>query len=120
MKVAIASRIHPASVGGLAAYQRELASGLQSLFRINGQFLSVHEGPQRIAKSAGGQAGTEEVLQAGMVLSNEPGYYKAGAFGIRIENLLLITPVDPPPSGAAVGPLPGPARRSLWRRLPCV
>lgn len=41
MKVAIASRIHPASVGGLAAYQRELASSLQSRFRINGQFLSV-------------------------------------------------------------------------------
>ncbi|MBE2286300.1 MAG: glycosyltransferase family 4 protein [Prosthecobacter sp.] len=41
MKVAIASRIHPASVGGLAAYQRELASGLQSFCRINGHFLSV-------------------------------------------------------------------------------
>lgn len=41
MKVAIASRIHPASVGGLAAYQRQLASGLQSFCRINGHFLSV-------------------------------------------------------------------------------
>lgn len=41
MKVAIASRIHPASVGGLAAYQRELASGLQSFCRIKGHFLSV-------------------------------------------------------------------------------
>ncbi len=57
-----------------------------------GSFLAVHEGPQRIAKSAGGQAGTDEPLQAGMFLSNEPGYYKAGAFGIRIENLVLVEP----------------------------
>jgi Xaa-Pro aminopeptidase len=55
-----------------------------------GSFLAVHEGPQRIAKSAGGQAGTEEVLHAGMFLSNEPGYYKAGEYGIRIENLVLV------------------------------
>jgi Xaa-Pro aminopeptidase len=55
-----------------------------------GAFLAVHEGPQRIAKSAGGQAGTEQVLIAGMFLSNEPGYYKAGEFGIRIENLVLV------------------------------
>ena len=59
-----------------------------------GHFLAVHEGPQRIAKSAGGQAGTEEPLCAGMILSNEPGYYKAGAFGIRIENLILVVPRD--------------------------
>ena len=55
-----------------------------------GAFLSVHEGPQRIAKSSGGQAGTGQELLAGMILSNEPGYYKAGAFGIRIENLVLV------------------------------
>ncbi len=55
-----------------------------------GAFLSVHEGPQRIAKSSGGQAGTEEVLLPGMILSNEPGYYKPGHFGIRIENLVLV------------------------------
>jgi Xaa-Pro aminopeptidase len=55
-----------------------------------GAFLSVHEGPQRIAKSAGGQAGTGEVLLPGMFLSNEPGYYKTGAYGIRIENLVLV------------------------------
>ncbi|HMT44530.1 MAG TPA: aminopeptidase family protein P, partial [Chakrabartia sp.] len=55
-----------------------------------GSFLSVHEGPQRIAKSAGGQAGTEQELFAGMILSNEPGYYKPGAFGIRTENLVLV------------------------------
>jgi len=57
-----------------------------------GSFLSVHEGPQRIAKAAGGQAGTGQELLVGMILSNEPGYYKAGDFGIRIENLVLVEP----------------------------
>lgn len=55
-----------------------------------GSFLSVHEGPQRISKAAGGQAGTEQKLLPGMILSNEPGYYKAGEYGIRIENLVLV------------------------------
>ncbi len=59
-----------------------------------GSFLSVHEGPQRIAKAAGGQAGTGQELLAGMILSNEPGYYKAGEYGIRIENLVLVEPRD--------------------------
>ncbi|WP_298307075.1 aminopeptidase P family protein [uncultured Erythrobacter sp.] len=54
-----------------------------------GSFLAVHEGPQRIAKPTGGQAGTSAELHAGMILSNEPGYYKPDAFGIRIENLVL-------------------------------
>ncbi|MBD8908426.1 aminopeptidase P family protein [Methylorubrum zatmanii] len=49
-----------------------------------GAFLSVHEGPQRIAKT-----GTV-ALKPGMILSNEPGYYRAGAYGIRIENLILV------------------------------
>jgi Xaa-Pro aminopeptidase len=49
-----------------------------------GSYLSVHEGPQRIAKS-----GTT-ALAPGMIISNEPGYYAAGAFGIRIENLLVV------------------------------
>jgi Xaa-Pro aminopeptidase len=57
-----------------------------------GAFLAVHEGPQRIAKARGGQAGTEQELLAGMILSNEPGYYKTGAYGIRIENLVLVEP----------------------------
>ena len=57
-----------------------------------GSFLSVHEGPQRIAKPGGAQAGTGEPLLAGMFLSNEPGYYKAGEYGIRIENLVLVEP----------------------------
>ena len=50
----------------------------------------MHEGPQRIAKPGGGQAGTAQELFAGMIISNEPGYYKQGAFGIRIENLVLV------------------------------
>ena len=50
-----------------------------------GSYLNVHEGPQRIAKRAAGQP-----LRPGMVVSNEPGYYKTGAYGIRIENLLLV------------------------------
>ncbi|OZA94024.1 MAG: X-Pro aminopeptidase [Erythrobacter sp. 34-65-8] len=57
-----------------------------------GSYLSVHEGPQRIAKATGGQAGTTQELHAGMILSNEPGYYKAGDYGIRIENLVLVEP----------------------------
>ncbi len=57
-----------------------------------GSFLSVHEGPQRIAKSTGAQSGTDQELLAGMILSNEPGYYKAGEYGIRIENLVLVEP----------------------------
>ena len=55
-----------------------------------GSFLAVHEGPQRIAKAAGGQAGTGQELMAGMLLSNEPGYYQRGGYGIRIENLVLV------------------------------
>ncbi|TCL93867.1 Xaa-Pro aminopeptidase [Rhizobium sp. PP-WC-2G-219] len=49
-----------------------------------GSYLSVHEGPQRISR-----AGMQELLP-GMILSNEPGYYRPGAFGIRIENLLHV------------------------------
>jgi Xaa-Pro aminopeptidase len=55
-----------------------------------GSYLSVHEGPQRISK-----LGTTP-LEPGMILSNEPGYYKAGAFGVRIENLVLVQPVELP------------------------
>jgi Xaa-Pro aminopeptidase len=55
-----------------------------------GSFLAVHEGPQRIAKPRGGQAGTEQELLPGMILSNEPGYYKTGEYGIRVENLVLV------------------------------
>ncbi len=50
-----------------------------------GSYLSVHEGPQRIAKTG------ITPLEPGMILSNEPGYYKAGEYGIRIENLIIVT-----------------------------
>ncbi|WP_294539521.1 aminopeptidase P family protein [uncultured Rhodoblastus sp.] len=49
-----------------------------------GSYLSVHEGPQRISKLGGA------TLEPGMILSNEPGYYREGAFGIRIENLVAV------------------------------
>lgn len=51
-----------------------------------GSYLGVHEGPQRIAKPANAVA-----LRSGMIVSNEPGYYKEGAYGIRIENLQFVT-----------------------------
>lgn len=59
-----------------------------------GSFLSVHEGPQRISPAGSSQAGGDEPLQAGMILSNEPGYYKTGEYGIRVENLVLVVPVE--------------------------
>lgn len=55
-----------------------------------GSFLGVHEGPQRIAKSPSAQA-----LKPGMIISNEPGYYKSGEYGIRIENLVVVSPGAP-------------------------
>jgi Xaa-Pro aminopeptidase len=59
-----------------------------------GSFLAVHEGPQRIAPAGSSQSGGDEPLKAGMLLSNEPGYYKTGEYGIRIENLVLVTPQE--------------------------
>jgi len=59
-----------------------------------GSYLGVHEGPQRIAKAPNAVA-----LRPGMILSNEPGYYKEGAYGIRIENLQFVTPAEPIPGG---------------------
>jgi len=53
-----------------------------------GSYLSVHEGPQGISRRS------EVALQQGMILSNEPGYYREGAFGIRIENLIVV--IDAP------------------------
>jgi len=55
-----------------------------------GSYLAVHEGPQRISPATSAQAGGDEPLQAGMLISNEPGYYKSGEYGIRIENLVLV------------------------------
>lgn len=58
-----------------------------------GSYLSVHEGPARLSK-AGAVA-----LEAGMILSNEPGFYARDQFGIRIENLVVVTPAQPVPGG---------------------
>jgi Xaa-Pro aminopeptidase len=58
-----------------------------------GSYLSVHEGPQRISKVPNRVA-----LKPGMIVSNEPGYYKPKAYGIRIENLVAVQPADPLPS----------------------
>lgn len=54
-----------------------------------GYFLSVHEGPQNI-----GQAGSTVALEVGMTLSNEPGLYRDGKYGIRIENLITVIPAE--------------------------
>jgi Xaa-Pro aminopeptidase len=57
-----------------------------------GSYLGVHEGPQRISK-----VGSTVALRPGMVVSNEPGYYKPGAYGIRIENLVAVVEAAAPP-----------------------
>lgn len=54
-----------------------------------GSYLDVHEGPQRISKAI-----STVSLQPGMIISNEPGYYKEDAYGIRIENLVTVVPID--------------------------
>jgi Xaa-Pro aminopeptidase len=59
-----------------------------------GSYLGVHEGPQRISKAPNSVG-----LRPGMIVSNEPGYYKTGAFGIRIENLQVVTAAKPIPGG---------------------
>ena len=56
-----------------------------------GHYLNVHEGPQRISKM-----GNTVSLQPGMIISNEPGYYKAEAYGIRIENLVAVQKTQEP------------------------
>lgn len=58
-----------------------------------GVFLCVHEGPQRLSRTG------EVVLEPGMILSNEPGFYKEGAFGIRIENLIVTRQAAVPEGG---------------------
>ncbi|WP_324828664.1 aminopeptidase P family protein [Qipengyuania zhejiangensis] len=68
-----------------------------------GSYLSVHEGPQRISKPGGAFPGSETPLRAGMILSNEPGYYKAGEYGIRIENLVLVVPAPIESEGDYLG-----------------
>ena len=59
-----------------------------------GSYLGVHEGPQGISARAG-----PVKLRPGMVVSNEPGYYKTGAYGIRIENLVTVVDLGTPEGG---------------------
>ena len=59
-----------------------------------GSYLGVHEGPQKIAKT-----GNSQPLLTGMILSNEPGYYREGHWGIRIETLQVVTEPTPIPGG---------------------
>lgn len=65
-----------------------------------GSYLNVHEGPQRISKAANSVA-----LAPGMIISNEPGYYKTGEYGIRIENLVAVIEADT--QGAGDSPILG-------------
>jgi Xaa-Pro aminopeptidase len=95
--VAVAQAIFPRGTRGgqldILARQFLWAAGLDYAHGTGhgvGAYLSVHEGPQRIATFGGG----DEPLQPGMILSDEPGYYKAGEYGIRIENLILTVALD--------------------------
>jgi Xaa-Pro aminopeptidase len=96
--IAIARAIFPEATTGaqLDSFARQFlwAQGLDFDHGTGhgvGSYLSVHEGPARISK-----LGTA-ALKPGMILSNEPGYYKAGAYGIRIENLVLVVAAAPVP-----------------------
>lgn len=99
--IALARAVFPKGTAGsqLDSFARQFlwAAGLDYAHGTGhgvGSFLAVHEGPQRIAKASGGQAGTGQPLLPGMILSNEPGYYKTGEYGIRIENLVLVEQRD--------------------------
>jgi Xaa-Pro aminopeptidase len=93
--IAIARAVFPEGITGaqLDSFARQFlwAAGLDFDHGTGhgvGSYLSVHEGPGRISK-----LGTVP-LARGMILSNEPGYYKTGAYGIRIENLVLVVAAD--------------------------
>ena len=97
--IAIATAVFPDGTSGaqIDAFARRplWAAGLDFAHGTGhgiGSFLAVHEGPQRIAAPNYPGGASLEPLRAGMMLSNEPGYYKAGEYGIRIENLVLIEP----------------------------
>ncbi|NIJ07365.1 Xaa-Pro aminopeptidase [Sphingomonas vulcanisoli] len=103
--IALATALFPAGTRGsqLDSFARQYlwAAGLDYTHGTGhgvGSFLSVHEGPQRISPVGSSQSGGDEPLRAGMLLSNEPGYYKSGDYGIRIENLVLV--VEMPVPGA--------------------
>ena len=94
--IAISTLVFPAGVGGAhldgfarAALWREGLDYDHGTGHGVGSYLSVHEGPVSLSRAA-----KPIPLAAGMVLSNEPGFYLPGAYGIRIENLLLVQPAD--------------------------
>ena len=94
--IALATTVFPKGVAGLhldAIARRPLWSvGLDYDHGTGhgvGSFLSVHEGPVSISRVARPVA-----VEAGMILSNEPGYYKPGCYGIRLETLLLVQPAE--------------------------
>jgi len=94
--IAIATAVFPDDTNGaqIDSFARQFlwAAGLDFDHGTGhgvGSYLSVHEGPANISKR-----GTA-ALKRGMILSNEPGYYKAGAYGIRIENLVLVIEAAP-------------------------
>jgi Xaa-Pro aminopeptidase len=91
--IALSRLLFPAGTSGsqIDAFARQYlwAAGLDFEHGTGhgvGAYLSVHEGPQRISKLG------HVALDPGMILSNEPGYYKAGEYGIRIENLVVVAP----------------------------
>ena len=95
--IALGSAVFPKGTRGgqldALARQHLWAAGLDYAHGTGhgvGAYLSVHEGPQRIAMPNYPGGGPSEPLRAGMILSNEPGYYKTGEYGIRIENLILV------------------------------
>jgi len=97
--IALASAVFPVGTRGsqldVFARQHLWASGLDYAHGTGhgvGSYLGVHEGPHRMAQTGN----CEEPLVAGMIASNEPGYYKAGEYGIRIENLVLVIKRDIP------------------------
>jgi Xaa-Pro aminopeptidase len=96
--IALSTAVFPAGVAG--PHLDTLARG--ALWQVGldydhgtghgvGSYLSVHEGPVGISRAA-----KPVPLDSGMILSNEPGYYLPGAYGIRLENLELVQPVDFP------------------------
>ena len=99
--IALASLVFPRGVAGahIDAFARAAlwAVGLDFDHGTGhgvGSFLSVHEGPVSISRAARPIA-----IEAGMILSNEPGYYLPGAYGIRLENLLLVQEAELPAAG---------------------
>ena len=98
--IALASAVFPEGTPGVAldvlARQYLWSAGLDYAHGTGhgvGYCLNVHEGPCNFSPKP---LRASEPLKAGILMSNEPGYYKEGAFGIRLENLCLVVPADKP------------------------